>query len=72
MVIPENKGSKYYERLSVMYCIVYFFSSSIFCTVLLLLMVIPENKDCKYYERLSVIYCIVYFSSHLLIVNGDS
>ena len=26
MVIPENKDCKYYERLSVMYCIVYFSS----------------------------------------------
>ena len=66
MVIPENKGGKHFQRLSVMYCIVT--SHHIF----LLLMVILENEDCKYYQRSSVIYCIVYFSSHFFIVNGDS
>ena len=63
MVIPENKGSKYYEKLykcNVLNCLLLITSFD-------LLMVVPENKGGKYYLRLSVMYCIVYFSLYLLI-----
>ena len=56
MVIHKNIGSKYHERLSVMYRIVYF--------LLYLLIVDDSSKKTKDVSIMKDMRCIVYFLSH--------